>query len=128
MENTIKIKNEYNSLDTLQEFLKSNSNFEASKEYDIWEHRTDANGQMEQCIVLKKSNMHAIKAYFTDDNTVKVNHIIPNKIMQAYFGKSVKARRNILEIVTGLITQAVLAAPQKKAFEEMEQEFHKISA
>ena len=25
MENTIKIKNKYNSLDTLQEFLKSNS-------------------------------------------------------------------------------------------------------
>ena len=48
--------------------------------------------------------------------------------MQAYFGKSVKARRNILEIVTGMITQAVLATPQKNAFEEMEQVFHEVSA
>lgn len=121
MENTIKIKNEYNSLDSLQQFLKSNSSFEASKEYDIWEHRIDANGQMEQCIVLKKSNMHAVKAYFATDNTVKINHIIPNKMMQAYFGKSVKARRNILEVITGAITQAVLAGPQKKAFNELEE-------
>lgn len=128
METTITIKNEYNSLDTLHNFLKSNTAFEVSKEYDVWEHRTDVNGQMEQCLVLKKSNMHAVKVYFTDNNTVKINHIIPNKMMQAYFGKSVKARRNILEIVTGMITQAVLAAPQKNAFEEMEQVFHEVSA
>ncbi len=128
METTITIKNEYNSLDTLHNFLKSNTAFEVSKEYDVWEHRTDLNGQMEQCLVLKKSNMHAVKVYFTDNNTVKINHIIPNKMMQAYFGKSVKARRNILEIVTGMITQAVLAAPQKNAFEEMEQVFHEVSA
>lgn len=121
MENTIKIKNEYNSLDSLEQFLKSNSSFDASKEYDIWEHRIDANGQMEQCIVLKKSNMHAVKAYFTTNDTVKINHIIPNKMMQAYFGKSVKVRRNIIEIVTGAITQAVLAGPQKKAFNELEE-------
>lgn len=119
MENTIKIKNEYNSLDSLQEFLKSNSNFEASKEYDIWEHRIDANGQMEQCVVLKKSNMHAVKAYFTTNNTVKINHIIPNKMMQAYFGKSVKARRSILEIIGGVIKNAVLKGPQQKAFDEL---------
>lgn len=128
METTITIKNEYNSLDTLHNFLKSNTAFEVSKEYDVWEHRTDLNGQMEQCLVLKKSNMHAVKVYFTDNNTVKINHIIPNKMMQAYFGKSVKARRNILEIVTGMITQAVLATPQKNAFEEMEQVFHEVSA
>lgn len=128
METTITIKNEYNSLDTLHNFLKSNTAFEVSKEYDVWEHRTDVNGQMEQCLVLKKSNMHAVKVYFTDNNTVKINHIIPNKMMQAYFGKSVKARRNILEIVTGMITQAVLATPQKNAFEEMEQVFHEVSA
>ena len=128
METTITIKNEYNSLDTLHNFLKSNTDFEVSKEYYVWEHRTDVNGQMEQCLVLKKSNMHAVKVYFTDNNTVKINHIIPNKMMQAYFGKSEKARRNILEIVTGMITQAVLATPQKNAFEEMEQVFHVVSA
>ncbi|MCF6279661.1 MAG: hypothetical protein L3J14_04875 [Flavobacteriaceae bacterium] len=128
MENLITIKNEYNSLDKLHEFLKKDSNYEYSKEYDIWEHRTDANGQMEQCIVVKKSSMHAIKVFFVNDNTVKINYIIPNKMMHAYFGKSVKARRNILEVITGTIKQAVLASSQKKAFEEMEKVFNKISA
>ena len=64
--------------------------------------------------------MHAVKLYFTNENTVKVSYIIPNKIMHAYFGKSVKARRNIIEILAGVIKQAVLAAPQQKAFEELE--------
>ncbi len=128
MEKTITIKNEYNSLDTLQEFLKTSSSFECSKDYDIWEQRTDANGQMEQCIVLKKSSMHAIKVFFVNENTVKINHIIPNKIMNAYFGKSVKARRNILEIITGEIKGVLLAPAQKKAFEELEQELRKAAA
>lgn len=128
MENLITIKNEYNSLDKLYEFLKNDSNYEYSKDYDIWEHRIDANGQMEQCLVIKKSNMHAIKVFFVNENTVKINYIIPNKMMHAYFGKSVKARRNILEIITGLIKGAVLAPAQKKAFEELEQVLHKVSA
>jgi len=128
VEKTITIKNEYNSLDTLQEFLKTSSSFECSKDYDIWEQRTDANGQMEQCIVLKKSSMHAIKVFFVNENTVKINHIIPNKIMNAYFGKSVKARRNILEIITGEIKGVLLAPAQKKAFEELEQELRKAAA
>ena len=128
MENLITIKNKYNTLDKLYEFLKKNSNYECSKDYDIWEQRTDANGQMEQCIVLKKSAMHAVKVFFVNENTVKINHIIPSKVMNAYFGKSVKARRNILEIITGLIKGAVLAPAQKSAFEEIEQVFYKISA
>jgi len=120
MENLITIKNEYNSLDKLYEFLKKDSNYECSKDYDIWEHRTDANGQMEECVVVKKSGMHAIKVFFVNENTVKINYIIPNKMMHAYFGKSVKARRNIIEIVAGVIKQALLAPAQKKAFEELE--------
>ncbi|NQY29443.1 MAG: hypothetical protein HRT69_08225 [Flavobacteriaceae bacterium] len=128
MEKTITIKREYNSLDTLQNFLKSTSSFECSKEYDIWEHRTDTNGQMEQCIVLKKSSMHGMKVFFQNENTLKMTYIIPNKIMNAYFGKSVRARKDIIQIVTGIIKQAVLAPGQKKAFEEMEQVFHKVSA
>lgn len=127
MEKTIKIKNEYNSLDKLYEFLKTDTSFECSKEYDIWEHRIDANGQMEQCIVLKKSSMHAVKLFFTGENSVKINHIIPSKIMHAYFGKSVKARRNILEVITGKISEALLAPAQKKAFEELETTVKKAS-
>jgi hypothetical protein len=128
MEKTITIKGEYNSLDLLNDFLKKENTFESSKEYDSWNVRTDVNGQMEQCLIIKKSAMHGMKVYFQKDNTLKMDYIIPNKVMNAYFGKSVKARRNIIEIVTGVITQAVLKGPQQKAFEEMEQVFNKISA
>ena len=128
MEKSITIKNEYNSLDTLNTYLKSVSTFESSKEYDSWEVRTNAQGQMEQCIVLKKSNMHGMKVHFENENTLKMTYIIPNKMMHAYFGKSEKAYQNIIEIVTGKIKEALLAPAQKKAFEEMEQVFHQISA
>ncbi|EDP70561.1 hypothetical protein FBALC1_07378 [Flavobacteriales bacterium ALC-1] len=128
MENLIEIKNDYNSLDKLLTVLNNESVFECSKEYDIWEHRTDANGQMAQCLVLKKSGMHAIKAFFVNDNTVKINYIIPNKVMHAYFGKSVKTHRNIIEIITGTIKQAILAGPQKKAFVELEDVVKKAAA
>ncbi len=127
MEKIIKIKNEYNTLDKLYELLKKNSNYEYSKDYDIWEDRIDTNGQMAQCIVIKKSSMHAIKMFFVNENTVKINYIIPNKLMDAYFGKSVKAHRNILEIITGLIKGAVLAPSQKKAFEELESVLVKVA-
>lgn len=121
MEKLIEIKNEYNSLNKLNEFLQSKTTYECSKEYDIWEQRTNSSGQMEQCIVIKKSAMHAVKVFFTSENTAKVSYVIPNKMMNAYFGKSVKARQSIIEVIIGKIMQALLAAPQKKAFEELEQ-------
>ncbi len=127
MENLIELKREYNTLDNLYNFLKNTSSFECAKAYDIWEHRTNANGQMAECLVLKKSNMHAVKVFFVKENTVKVNHIIPSKMIHAYFGKSQKAYQNILEIVTGKIKDVLLAPAQKKAFEEMEQVFREIS-
>lgn len=128
MENLIEIKSEYNSLDTLYAFLKNDPLYEYSKTYDIWELRTDANGQAKQCIVMKKSGMHAIKIFFANEKTVKINYMIPNKIMHMYFAKSVKRHRSILEIVAGVIKQAVLDRPQKKAFSELEQHFIKLAA
>lgn len=128
MKKIIKVKNEYNSLDTLHSYLKKVPAFECSKEYDSWDVRTDANGQMEQCVVIKKSSMHGMKVHFENENTLKMRYIIPNKLMHAYFGKSEKAYRNIIEIVTGKIKDVLLAPAQNKAFEEMEQVFHKISA
>lgn len=121
MENLIEIKKQYNSLDTLYEVLKKDSNYECSKEYDVWEVRQDANNQMEQCIVLKKSGMHALKIILVNENTVKVNHIIPSKVLNAYFGKSVKMYRSIPEVIGGKIKDILLAPAQQKAFEEMEQ-------
>ena len=128
MEKTIKIKEQYSSLNKIEEFINAESPFEASKEYDHWELRTDAKGQMEQCVVIKKSNMHGAKAYLTGTNTLKVDYIIPNKIMNAYFGKSQKARKNILEIAAGTIKSTILAGSQKKAFEEIVQTFNNIEA
>tara|TARA_R110000765_G_scaffold366084_2_gene456209 strand:+ start:365 stop:748 length:384 start_codon:yes stop_codon:yes gene_type:complete len=127
MENVIEIKAEYNSMDKLYNYLKTVSEFECSKEYDVWEHRTNNNGQMAQCIVLKKSGMHAIKLFFVNDNAVKINHIIPNKMMHAYFGKSAKARQSILEILTGKIKEVVLAGSQQKVFEELEKVIKKAA-
>ena len=127
MENLITINSQYNSLDRLQQFLNTSSSFQCTKEYDTWEQRTDANGQLAQCLVLKKSNMHAVKLFFLNENTVKVNHIIPNKIMQAYFGKSHKRYQNIIEIITGKIKDVALSGSQQKAFEVLEQEIKKAS-
>jgi hypothetical protein len=128
MEKLITINSNHNSLDKLAALLSKELIYDCSKEYDIWEMRTDANGQMEQCLIVKKSNMHAVKLFFVNENTIKVSYIIPNKIMQAYFGKSVKARRNIIEIISGAIKQVILAGPQQKAFDELEQSINKIIA
>jgi len=127
MENLIEVKNEYNSLNALQTYLNMSSEFDCSKEYDIWDHRVDSKGQMEQCLVLKKSSMHAVKMHFVKDNTLKVNYVIPNKVMHAYFGKSQKRYRNIIEIATGAIKNAVLKGPQQKAFNELEAVVKKAS-
>ena len=127
MENVIEVKSEYNSLDKLYEFLKKESTYQCSKTYDSWEVRTDSNGQMEQCIVIKKSGMHAIKVYLLKDNLAKINHIIPSKLMHAYFGKNEERRQNIIEIITGKIKGALFEGAQKKAFEELEQIVMKAS-
>lgn len=120
MEKIVTIKNEYNSLETLHDFLKTISSFECSIEYDKWEVRTNTNGQMEQCLVLKKSGMHAVKLYFPRENVLKISYIVPSLIMNAYFGKSVKRRRDVIEIIAGKIKEVLLAPAQKKAFKELE--------
>ncbi len=127
MEKLISVKHEYASLDKVEAFLKKESSFTVSQEYDHWEVRTDANGQMEKCLVVKKSSMHGIKTYFTQENMLKVDYIVPNKIMNAYFGKSQEKYRSILQIITGKIKDAVLSGSQKKAFDEIVQVFNTIA-
>ncbi len=126
MESQIKFNNKINSLDTALDLLKKDLTYQSSKEYDIWDMRTDSNGQMEHCLVIKKSKMHAIKLFFIDEQTAKLTFFIQNKIMNAYFGKSVKARRNILEIIAGFFKQTILAGPQKRAFKEIEQKIKEL--
>ncbi|MEM5564709.1 hypothetical protein WNY78_06320 [Psychroserpens sp. AS72] len=128
MEKLITIKSEYNSLDLLNTYLKRAASFECSKEYDSWDVRTNADGQMEQCVVIKKNALHGMKVHFENKNTLKMTYIIPNKMMNAYLGKSQKRYQNILEIVTNKIKDALLKPAQNKAFEEMERVFYKISA
>lgn len=120
MEKVIEIKNEFASLETLKNFLAKQSDYACSLVYDTWDMRTAANGQMEQCLLLQKSGMHGVKLYFTNENMAKVSYIIPNKIMHAYFGKSVKARRTIIQIAAGALMQGVLSGAQQKAFGELE--------
>ena len=119
IEQSIKIKNEFSSLDSLLKFLEKETAYTVSKEYDHWEIRTNPSGQMEQCILIKKSNMQGAKAYFINDNTLKITHVIPNKVMNAYFGNSHKARKNILEVITGGIKSVALEGGQKKALSEI---------
>lgn len=128
MEKSITLKSEFDSLEKVLEYLKKESTFDCSIDYDIWDVRTDSNGKMEKCLLIKKSSMHGMKFHFTEKNTVELVHIIPNKLMNAYFGESKKSRQNILEIITGIIKKAVLSSSQNKAFEEMKQPLNKIAA
>ena len=128
MEKRITLKNEFNSLDKVFDFAKKESAFECSKAYDIWDVRTDPNGEMEECIVIKKSAMHGMKVFLAGENELKASYIIPNKLMNAYFGKSQKARKGIIDLIAGQVKNLFLAGSQKKAFEEMEQTFNKITA
>ena len=128
MEKLITIKSEYNTLDSLNTYLKRVASFECSKEYDSWDIRTNTHGQMEQCVIIKKNGLHGMKVHFENENTLKMTYIIPNKMMNAYFGKSQKRYQNILEIVTNKIKDALLKPAQNKAFKEMEHVFSEISA
>lgn len=119
MEKQIIVKREYTTLNKIIEHINE-SPYQCSIEYDSWEVRTDSNGQMEQCLLIKKSAMHGMKIHFVGEYTLKINYIIPNKLMNAYFGKSQKKHKNIIEVLTGKISQAILFSSQKKAFNEIE--------
>lgn len=71
--------------------------------------------------------MHGMKVYFSNENELIMSYIIPNKFMNAYFGKSVKARKSILELIGGAIKNTLLSGSQKKAFNEMEQVLLRIA-
>ena len=120
-------KSEYNSLDQLLDFVSKESPYQCSKEYDIWNVRTDTNGQMEKCVFIKKSAMHGMKIYSPKENVLEMKYIIPNKLMNAYFGESQKRYQNVLEIITGKIKKTLLSNSQEKAFKEMGQVFNKIT-
>ena len=128
MEKIITVKSDYNSLEKFEDFMKKESSYDCSIDYDSWDVRTDANGQMEKCVLIKKSGMHGMKVHFSKENEVMMSYLIPNKMMNAYFGKSQKAHKNVLEIVTGMIKNTLLSGSQKKAFEEMELVVNKIGA
>lgn len=127
MEKQITLNNEYNTLEKLLNYVQKESPFEASIDYDSWDVRTDSNGQMEKCLLLKKGKMHGLKMQFVNENELKMSYVIPNKLMNAYFGKSVKQRQNILEILTEGIKKVLLSNSQQTAFDEMSQVIQKIA-
>ncbi|MGJ8685493.1 MAG: hypothetical protein ACSHWW_12760 [Nonlabens sp.] len=120
MESIISIKKEINSLESLHTFIDKQTPYECIIDYDIWDVRSNAQNQMEKCMIIKKNSMNAVKLYFLNDNKVKLDHIIPNKMMNVYFGKRHRVRQNILEFATTKIKDSLLAAPQHKAFKEIE--------
>ncbi|SNR16268.1 hypothetical protein [Tenacibaculum jejuense] len=127
MKKIITIKQEYNSLEKLQSYINEESNYSSNIQYDKWEIRKDNNGNMQKCIMLKKSAMHGLKVYFLDDKTIELSYAIPNVFLHGWFGKSQKAYRGIDEIILGKIKDAVLVGSQKKAFTELEQVFNKAT-
>ncbi len=106
MEKIIKVQEQYNSLDKVEDFLKKNSSFEISQDYDRWEIRADENKQMEKCVVVQKSKLYGLKLYFSSENMLKANYIIPNKIMESYFGKKA-GFRSIFKVITEKIKEAI---------------------
>lgn len=126
MKKEIKVKKEFNTLDSIVAFVNSESPYECKKDYDIWDVRSDVNGQMEQCVVIKQSSMNGMKVHFDQDSILVMSHIVPSKVMNAYFGKSVKRHRNILEVVTGKIGEAIFSRSRKKSFSEIEQIINKM--
>ena len=127
MEKKIKLKEEFNSLSKVFDQVKKSSPYEASIEYDSWDLRVDASGQMEKCILLKKSGMHGVKMYIDQQQNLHATYVIPNKVLNAYFGKSQKRYRNVIEILTEKIASAALSGSQKKAFDEMSQSLIKLA-
>ncbi|WP_299716154.1 hypothetical protein [uncultured Tenacibaculum sp.] len=124
MKKIITIKEEFNSLEKLQSFISKSSEYDSNIQYDKWQIRKDADGNMQKCIMVKKSAMHGLKVYFLDAKTIEVSYAIPNVFLHGWFGKSDKAFRRIDEIILGKIKDAVLVGSQKKAFNEMEQIFN----
>ncbi len=127
MEKVIAVKQEYASLEKLEAFLKKETSFDVSQKYDIWGMRRDENGQMEKCIVLKKSNMHGLRLYFEKENTLKINYIIPNKFMNAFFGKNQQKYKSVKDIIMEKIRKMLLSSSQKSAFNKMVEVFNKIA-
>lgn len=121
------LQSSYNSLEKVLEYVTSASSFDCSIIYDSWDVRTDNKGEMEKCLLIKKSSMHALKLHFTNTNEVMLCYIIPNKTMNAYFGRSQKAYRNLIEIAAEGIKNVLLSSSQKKAFQEMEAIVFQIS-
>jgi hypothetical protein len=72
--------------------------------------------------------MHAVKLFFTQENVVQIDYVIPNKIMNAYFGKSVKRHQNVFQIITNTIKDNLLAGSQQKAFSELTQVLEKAAS
>lgn len=127
MEKYLKIKEEYNSLKKVEEFIKKESPYECSLKYDAWDVRKDANGNVEKCLVVRKSSIHGVKMYFSEDNTLKMTHIIPNKIMEAFLGESKKRYQGMLEVVTEKVKSLLLSGSKKKTIDEVAEVFYKIA-
>lgn len=130
MKQTISVKKEYDSLDKIVDFVKKESTFTCSKTYDHWDVRIGHNMQTPECVVIKDKGVHGAKVHFDGENTLRVTHVFPNKIMHAYFGNSSRPLllRRIDEIIIGTIVGWVFHSAKKKSLNKFMQVIDKMKA
>lgn len=127
MQELIRLKPEFTSLKQIEDFVNNETKYTATQEYDAWDVRTDENGQMDKCVIIKKNSMNGVKVYFSDKNTLKADFKIPNKLAEAFLGKSQQEYKGIKEIVGDAINNLLLSSSQQKAFDEIIDSLEKIT-
>lgn len=126
MEKILKLKSEFDSLEPLLVAVqKKNPSYTSVIEYDVWEMCSGTDRNIEQCVLVKKSSMHGVKAYFTAPNTIKISQVIPSKTKNALLGQR-KGRRNALELIVGTIKSSIVKSAQRKAFQELQTVFQEV--
>ncbi len=109
METIIKLKEGYNSLDKVLEYVSTKSNYECEKIFNSW--RTISFSK-EYCILIKKNSIDGAIINFVDENEIRIATEVPSKYFYGWtVGRGImpplvrlllsKKRKTTLEEVTG---------------------------
>lgn len=115
MEITFKIKDDYNSLDKLLNYVKPKTNYTCTKTDNTWE---DFTIKFDKCVLIKKNTFYAIKVDFVNKNTIKLEPVIPS----SYFRNFAKGRG-----FTPIITNLLISGKQKSMLNEVTKYFSAIT-
>ncbi len=111
----IKIKESYDSLDKVLNYLSKESEYKCKKVYNIWEAAIGA--KTEKCILIKKNAFIGLKADFVKKNVLKLKPVVPHNMLIAF-----TVGRGIFPP----IVRAILSGPQNKMLTEVADVFDKI--